>query len=94
MSQDANDLYVQIVQTLSEAERLNLAAVILNDLTDSSEPERLREAASILNDLTNSNENVDFSEAWNEEDLQDLYKFSLSHSENPHDTTDESPKAG
>ena len=94
MSQNANDLYAQIVQSLSEAERLNLAALIVNNLSNSLEPERLHLAASILNDLTNLNENVDFSEAWNEEDLQDLYKFSLSHSENPHDKTDKSPKAG
>ncbi len=50
-----------------------------------SPKERLRLAAMILNDLTTSNEEVDSSDSWNDQDLQDLTTFTLSHSENPHE---------
>jgi predicted RNA-binding protein (virulence factor B family) len=52
---------------------------------DLSPKERLRLAAMILNDLTSSKGQIDFSDAWSEEDLQDLATFALSHSENPHE---------
>jgi hypothetical protein len=42
--------------------------------------ERLLLAAMILNDIT-ADEQIDFSDKWTEEDLQDLTTFALSHSE-------------
>ena len=49
-----------------------------------SPKERLRLAAMILNDLTSSSD-VDSSDSWSDQDLQDLTTFTLSHSENPHE---------
>lgn len=46
--------------------------------------ERLLLAAMILNDIT-ADEQIDFSDCWSEEDLQDLTTFALTHSENPHE---------
>ncbi len=65
MAANAKEFYAETVRSLSPKERLRLAALILND-------------------LTNANESVDFSDSWNEQDLQDLTTFTLSHSENPH----------
>jgi hypothetical protein len=67
MAANAKEFYAQTVLRLSPKERLRLAAMILND-------------------LTNSKEQIDFSDAWSEEDLQDLTTFTLSHSENPHES--------
>jgi hypothetical protein len=50
-----------------------------------SPKERLRLAVMILNDITASDEKINFSDSWNEQDLQDLSTFALSHSENPHE---------
>jgi hypothetical protein len=47
--------------------------------------ERLLLAAMILNDITTAEENIELSDTWTEEDLQDLSAFALSHSENPHE---------
>jgi len=49
-----------------------------------SPKERLRLAAMILNDLASSSD-VDSSDSWSDQDLQDLTTFTLSHSENPHE---------
>jgi len=60
-----------------------------------SPKERLRLAAMILNDLTTSTEPIDFSDSWNEEDLRDLTSFTLSHSENPHESKKKkTPRSG
>jgi hypothetical protein len=50
-----------------------------------SSKERLRLAVMILNDLMAANEQIEFSDSWTEQDLQDLTAFALSHSENPHE---------
>ena len=50
-----------------------------------SPKERLRLAVMILNDLTAADEQLEFSDSWTEQDLQDLTAFALSHSENPHE---------
>lgn len=47
--------------------------------------ERLLLAAMILNDITAAKEQVDLSDNWTEQDLEDLTAFALSHSENPHE---------
>ena len=57
-----------------------------NTVRSLSPKERLRLAAMILNDLTSSNEGVEFSDSWSDQDLQDLTTFTLSHSENPHES--------
>jgi hypothetical protein len=46
--------------------------------------ERLLLAAMILNDIT-ADKQVEFSDSWTEQDLQELTAFALSHSENPHE---------
>ncbi|HJX89795.1 MAG TPA: hypothetical protein VJ372_04820 [Pyrinomonadaceae bacterium] len=68
MATNAKEFYAQTVRDLSPKERLRLAAMILND-------------------LTNSKEQIDFSDAWSEEDLQDLATFALSHSKDRCDST-------
>jgi hypothetical protein len=50
-----------------------------------SPKERLRLAVMILNDIKATDEEIEFSDSWNEQDLQDLSAFALSHSENPHE---------
>lgn len=50
-----------------------------------SPKERLRLAVMILNDLMAADEQIEFSDSWTEQDLQDLTAFALSHSENPHE---------
>ena len=35
----------------------------------------------ILNEFTDDNEQIDFSDSWTEEDLEDLSRFSLSHAD-------------
>jgi hypothetical protein len=50
-----------------------------------SPEERLRLAVMILNDLTAADEQIEFSDSWTEQDLQELTAFALSHSENPHE---------
>ena len=50
-----------------------------------SPKERLRLAVMILNDLMTADEQIDFSDNWTEQDIQDLTAFALSHSENPHE---------
>ena len=50
-----------------------------------SPKERLRLAVMILNDLTAADDQIEFSDSWTEQDLQDLTTFALSHSENPHE---------
>ena len=51
-----------------------------------------------MNDDANLNDNVakekplEYSDAWSDQDLQDLLTFALSHSENPHETDTEIPK--
>ncbi len=35
----------------------------------------------IFNEFTEDDEQIDFSDSWSEEDLQDLSTFSLSHAE-------------
>ena len=47
--------------------------------------ERLLLAAMILNDITADDEQIEFTDSWTEQDLQDLTAFALSHSENPHE---------
>jgi hypothetical protein len=49
-----------------------------------SPKERLRLAVMILNDLT-ADDQIELSDSWTEQDLQDLTAFALSHSENPHE---------
>jgi hypothetical protein len=44
-----------------------------------------------LND-TSGKDDVEYSDTWTEEDLQDLSTFALSHSENPHETDTNTPK--
>jgi hypothetical protein len=50
-----------------------------------SPKERLRLAVMILNDLMADDDQIEFSDSWTEQDLQDLTTFALSHSENPHE---------
>ena len=50
--------------------------------------ERLWLAVMILNDLNPPKEQIDFSDSWSEEDLQDLMTFALSHGGNPHVQTE------
>ena len=50
-----------------------------------SPKERLRLAVMILNDLMAADDQVEFSDSWTDQDLQDLTTFALSHSENPHE---------
>jgi hypothetical protein len=50
-----------------------------------SHKERLRLATMILNDMVARDENIEYSDSWTEQDLQDLTAFALSHSENPHE---------
>ena len=47
--------------------------------------ERLRLPVMILNDLTAADDQIEFSDSWTDQDLQDLTTFALSHSENPHE---------
>jgi hypothetical protein len=63
---NAKEFYAETVRSLSPKERLQLAAMILND-------------------LTKPNEEIDLSDSWSDEDLQDLTTFALSHGENPHE---------
>jgi hypothetical protein len=56
-----------------------------------SPKERLRLAVMILNDITADEETIEYSDAWTEQDLQDLSAFALSHSENPHETNRDKP---
>ena len=51
--------------------------------------ERLELAKLILQDIASSN--IEFSESWSEQDLNDLTSFALSHSENPHHKPKENP---
>lgn len=50
-----------------------------------SAKERLRLAVMILNDLAPADDQIEFSNSWTDQDLQDLTAFALSHSENPHE---------
>lgn len=50
-----------------------------------SPKERLRLAVMILNDLAAADDQIEFSDSWTDQDLQDLTTFALSHSENPHE---------
>jgi hypothetical protein len=65
MEANAKEFYDETVRTLPPKERLRLAAMILNDLTNSDD--------------------IDFSDCWSDQDIQDLTTFALSHSENPHE---------
>jgi hypothetical protein len=49
---------------------------------------------SSRNDLTENKEEIDLRETWDEEDLEDLSRFSLSHSENPHESSNKTPETG
>ena len=62
------------------AKELYLKSVLLL-----SPKERLRLAVMILNDLTAAYDQIECSDSWTEQDLQDLTAFALSHSENPHE---------
>jgi hypothetical protein len=50
-----------------------------------SPKERLRLAVMILNDIRTADEQIEFSDSWTQQDIQDLSAFALSHSENPHE---------
>ena len=51
--------------------------------------ERLKLAKLILQDIASSD--IEFSDAWTEQDLNDLTAFALSHSENPHEKQKKNP---
>jgi hypothetical protein len=51
--------------------------------------ERLKLARLILQDIASSD--IDFSDAWSKQDLNQLISFALSHSENPHDKEKKNP---
>jgi hypothetical protein len=63
MSTTANDLYTEVVRSLPAAERLRLAARILDDLT--------KEAAE--------GDELAFDEAWTEQDRSELTAYSLQY---------------
>ena len=51
----------------------------------------MKDRTKNLNDTTAEKEAIEYSDAWTEEDLQDLSTFALSHSENPHETETPTP---
>lgn len=64
---------------------LTAKELYLNSVRLLSPKERLRLAVMILNDLMADDDQIEFSDSWTEQDLQDLTAFALSHSENPHE---------
>jgi hypothetical protein len=63
MSTTANDLYTEVVRPLPPAERLRLAARILDDLTKE----------------TVAGDGLAFDEAWTEQDRNELSAYSLQY---------------
>ena len=61
----------------------------LETVSHLSTEERLKLAKLILQDIAPSE--IEFSDAWSEQDLKDLTSFALSHSENPHDRQKHTP---
>lgn len=65
--------------------KLSAKELYLKEVQLLSPEERLRLAVMILNDLVAADDQIEFSDSWTEQDLQDLTAFALSHSENPHE---------
>lgn len=63
MATSIQEIYASTVRRLPVRERLQLAALILEDLARAPEP-------------------LDVSDAWSEQDQQDLTAFSLAHAAN------------
>ncbi len=66
MSSTAQQLYNEVIQALSPAERLRLATLILNGLVQQSQP-------------VSQSDEIDQQDSWTEQDQADIANFSLQY---------------